>query len=114
MKNVIPVEEESNVYPMLRLMRGGKGPPESGGVNWLNGLDKGTAFSCKRKGNTDNLEIYIIAFKYDRTIILVDGLNNNHRIPVDPEDFCKKYIYWETIGKEEVVEPPVGVDNGKV
>lgn len=113
MTNAETTDEEAlkKVIPMLRLMKGGKGPPESGGINWLNGLAKGTAFSCKRKDNSEALEVYIIAFKYDRTIVLVDGFHNERRFAVDPEDFCKKCSYWETIGTEEAGTQPIGVED---
>jgi hypothetical protein len=103
--------EEDEMKPQLRLLRGGKGPPiNTGGVNWLRGLNKNAAFSCKRKGNVDNLELYIVAFKHLKTVILVNGLDNNHRFAVDPEDFCKKYNLFEII--EEGGEHPEEVTDG--
>src|SRR6266404_8541526 len=115
MKVVKPQQEEAEVIPFtgLRLMRGGKGPPESGGINWLRGLKQGTAFSCKKKGNVDFLEIYIAAFKHEKTVILVNGLDNNHRFAIDPEDFCKKYTLFEILGEEED-KPPVEKEDDSV
>lgn len=99
-------------YPHLRVLSGGGNPPIGGGINWLNGLEKGTAFTCKQKGKTEELEFFIIAFKYDRSIILVGAMDQSIRRVVDPEEFCKKYNYWETIAKEEAGEQPEGVDDG--
>lgn len=100
---MITVNYTDDEVPMtkLKVITGGKGPPTTtGGVNWLNGLPRGTAFSCKKKGYPDFLEIYIVAFKYEKTIILVDGFKTDNRFAVDPEEFSKKYIYWETVGEE--------------
>ena len=108
---MINVKTEEEERPRLRLLRGGKGPPmDTNGINWLRGLNKNAAFSCKRKGNVDNLELYIVAFKHNKTVILVNGLDNNHRFAVDPEDFCKKYSLFEVI--EEGGEHPEVEDNG--
>lgn len=113
MIKVIPTQEpEEYQVGNLRVMRGGKGPPLGGGINWLNGLEKGTAFTCKRKGNSDTLDFFVIAFKYDRSIILVSALDNNQRFVVDPEDFCKKYSFHELIAKEEAQQEPEGVSDG--
>lgn len=99
-------------YPHLRLLSGGGNPPKSGGINWLNGLDKGTAFTCKKKGEEIYLKVYIIAFKYERSIVLVDAFNPSDRFGVDPAEWSKKYSYWETIGKEEAELQPEGVEDG--
>lgn len=113
MINVIPTQDtEEYQVGNLRVLRGGKGPPLSGGINWLNGLKKGTAFTCKKKGNTDNLDFFVIAFKYEHSIILVSALDNNYRQVVDPEEFCKKYSFHELIAEEETVQPSEGVDDG--
>jgi hypothetical protein len=93
--------DEDQMKPQLRLLRGGKGPPiNTTGINWLRGLTKNTAFTCKRKTGADYLDLYIIAFKYEKSVILVSGLDNNLRFVVDPEDFCKKYNLFEVIGIE--------------
>lgn len=113
MINVIPTEKDEVMsQPRLKLITGGKGTPPTGGINWLRGLNKGAAFSCKKKGNTDLLDLFIVAFKHNRTMILVDGLNNNVRFAVDPEDFCKKYSLFEVI--EEGGELPVGAEDDSV
>lgn len=113
MTNTETTEEDAlrKVTPMLRVLQGGKGS-SGGGINWLNALRKGTAFSCKSQNDkSEKLEVYIIAFKYDRTVVLVDGFRNDHRFAVDPEVFCKRYNWWETIGQEEDVSPE-GDSNG--
>lgn len=100
-------------YPHLRLASGGGNPPENKGVNWLKGLDRGTAFTCKKGGEKSILEVFIIAFKYDKSIVLVDAFNPAMRMAVDPDEWCKKYTYWETIGKEEAVEQPKEITDDK-
>lgn len=92
--------------PRLKLITGGGSQLPPVGINWLRGLKKGAAFACKRKGSSELLDLYIVAFKHDKTVILVDGLNNNVRLPVDPEEFSKKYSLFEII--EEGGERPEG------
>lgn len=100
------------VLPMLKVLQGGKGTSDGGGINWLNGLKKGTAFTCKAQNDkSEKLYVYIIAFKYERSVVLVDGFDNNHRFAVDPEMFCKRYNWWETIGQEED-QPPKEIEDG--
>jgi len=114
MMAVKPSEEVEEIQVgKLRLLRGGKGPPlNTGGINWLNGLDKGTCFSCKKKGNDDVLEVLIIAFKYNKTVILVNAFHSENRFAVDPEAFCKKFSLHEVIGKEEQEEPAKEIKDG--
>jgi hypothetical protein len=108
-----PEEVEEIQIGKLRLLRGGKGPPlNTGGINWLNGLDKGTCFSCKKKGNDDVLEVLIVAFKYDKTVILVNAFHSENRFAVDPEVFCKKFSLHEVIGKEEQELPAKEIEDG--
>ena len=52
MTNAEEVEEQElreTKYPKLRVLTGGKGPPEDNGpgVNWLSDLAKGTMFICR-------------------------------------------------------------------
>lgn len=98
-------------YPHLRLLSGGGNPPENGGINWLNGLPQGTAFTCKKNGSKWELELFIVAFKYQRSIVLVDAFNQG-RFAIDPEEWCKRYTYWETIGREETGIPSEGENDG--
>src|SRR5882762_4870863 len=91
-------DEMERPKPMLKLITGGKGPPTTSvGDNWLKDLKKGAVFTCKRKGITTELELLIVAFKHDKTIVLVDGLNGAPRRAVDPSEFCKQYDWFETI-----------------
>ena len=83
--------------PLLKVITGGKGPS---GSDWLSPLQQGTAFSCKTTGNVDYINIYVIAFKHRKTIILQNGIDNN-RFAVDPKDFCMKHQLFEVIGFED-------------
>lgn len=116
MINVNEQELPMRQPPQLKLITGGKGDPPSGGINWLNALSKGTAFSCKRKGGKDLLDLLIVAFKYEKTIILLNGITSE-RFVVDPEEWCKKYDHWETVGVEEDKEeglPPKEIEDDSV
>lgn len=111
MINTLTEDEGVRMPHGLKLLQGGKGPPiNTNGINWMRGLQRGAAFACKKKGNVDFLELYIVAFKHEKTVILVNGLDNNHRFAVDPEDFCKKYSLFEII--EEGGELPEDEGNG--
>jgi hypothetical protein len=101
--------EKDEPLPMLRLITGGKGNPPSKGNNWLKDLQKNSVFTCKKKGTHAELELYIVAFKHEKTMVLVDGLNSNPRRAVDPEGFCNLYSLFEII--EEGGERPEGVNN---
>ena len=83
--------------PLLRVIKGGKGPS---GSDWLSSLPKGTAFSCKTSGNVDFVNIYIITYRHNKTVVLQDGIDSR-RFAVDPKDFCIKHSLLEILGYED-------------
>lgn len=99
-------EEEEKVLqkPMLRLVSGGKGPPDNLGENWLINLQKNCVFACKENGKEVDLELLRLVFKHNKTCIVADALNSAPARAVDPVAFCKRYKHFETI--EEGGEPP--------
>lgn len=103
-------DTEETKYPHLRLMRGGKGPPEAPKVNWLINLQKNAVFSCKDRQNNGMVSIFILVFKHPRTYVLADALGNGPRIAVD-EDWCKRFSLLELI-EEGGENPSEGVSNG--
>lgn len=106
------VEEDAKEekYPHLRLMQGGKGPPDAPLINnWLSKLQKNAVFSCKDRQNNGMVNIYILVFKHPKTYVLADALGNGPRIAVD-EDWCKRFSLLELI--EEGGEHPEGVTDG--
>lgn len=114
MTNVETTEEVK--YPKLRLLQGGKGPPMDTDKDWLSQLKKGAVFTCKKKGDFYKLLLFIIAFKHEKTIVLVDGLNNNPREAVDPAGFCQQHSLFELIeegGHEELPKEEVDHDNSR-
>lgn len=100
---------EQRGMPRLRLITGGKGPPDSGGDDWLSPLKKGAVFACKEKRNPVDLILYGISFKHTKTIVLFDALGLGPPKPVDPVEFSKKYLLHEVI--EEGGQRPEGVSN---
>lgn len=105
------VEEdmEKTKYPHLRLMRGGKGPPDAPTIDWLKNLNKNAVFSCKDRQNNGMVFIFILVFKHPKTYVLADALGNQSRIAVD-EDWCKRFSLLELI--EEGGETPQGEPDG--
>lgn len=112
MTMVETTEEEAKmaVKPMLRLVSGGKGPPEVTGENWLINLQKNCVFSCKENGKEVDLELLRLVYKHGKTCIVADALNSAPARAVDPVAFCKRYRHFETI-EEGGVHPEVS-DNG--
>lgn len=108
------MSEPTATTPMLRLLRGGKGPPSDNTPHpdWLSPLKVGAVFSCSKKGQAENyvLGLLIVVFKHGKTVILSDGLNNQPRVAVDPVEFCKRHTLFEVI--EEGGELPEGENNG--
>ena len=43
------MEEDNKKQPKLRVIQGGKGPPNTD-VNWLKDMEAGTVFLCRKKG----------------------------------------------------------------
>lgn len=96
--------------PQLRLLRGGKGPPEDNtpGKDWMSPLETGTVFSCRKKGQAEDYALMMlqIMFKHDKTIIIADAMNNNPYAAVDPAAFCKRHDLFEIIQQGEVNNDP--------
>lgn len=103
-------DTEETKYPHLRLMQGGKGPPDAPVINdWLRNLKKNAVFSCKDRQNNGMVHIFILVFKHPKTYVLADALGNNPRMAVDI-DFCKRFSLLEII--EEGGEHPEGEEDG--
>ena len=99
MNNTVKKEMEEK-KPSLTVVKGGKSTPP--GNNWLMNLPKGTSFSCSNQNSkTYILELYVIAFKFDKTVILVNGFNHDHRHAVDSRLFSQQYILTEILGYED-------------
>lgn len=109
--------------PMLRLVSGGKGPPEVTGENWLINLNKNCVFACKENGKEVDLELLRLVFKHNKTCIVADALNSAPARAVDPVAFCKRYKKFEIVeegGERPEVRPndmrtiqPSGVDHNE-
>lgn len=101
-----------------RVMRGGNSPPAGPTVNWLKELKKSAVFSCKMRGTSVDLELYGVAFKHPKTIILFNSMGTGPNRVVDPEEFSKKYILFEVIeeGDDDIrtVRPPDMADDADV
>lgn len=90
-------------YPRLRLLQGGKGPPEPPGedVNWLADFDVGTTFTCRDKRSQEvELNLYSVLFKDRDVIVLAWKLPDGKVLdyPVDPVRFSKKNEHVTILG----------------
>lgn len=117
MSTVEQFEEEEALretkYPHLRVMRGGKGPPEGPVVEWLETLAVGTVFACRANSNTVDWDMCRLAHKFIEIYILQiempDGKVWERR--VDPRLFVKYYRDYKIIA-EPKEEAPKGDDGG--
>ena len=107
---ILEDKEKEPSKPQLRVITGGKGTPEGPSDNWLIKLNKGSVFSCKRKGVVVDLELYGISFKHTKTIVLFNALGTSPPRAVDPVEFCKHYDKFEVID-EGGEEPPKEENN---
>lgn len=127
MTNSETIEDEElkdTKYPHLRVMRGGKGPPDAPLDNWLKDRKKGEVFSCKDKANHGMVLLLRLVFAHTKTFILADALGNNPAMAVD-EDFCKRFSFLETLeegdkpqgetdGSNRTIRPPDMADDADV
>ena len=99
-KMQIKEKEMTEEKVKLRTIQGGKSNPP--GNNWLMELPKGTSFSCSNQNSKSYiLELYVIAFKFSKTVVLVNGFNPEHRHAVDSRLFSQQYILTEILGFED-------------
>lgn len=106
--NVDELTQEVVNAPKLRLLQGGKGPPDDPreGHNWLAELDVGTTFTCRDKRSQEvDLNLYHVVFKSGEDVILLawrlpDGKMLDYY--VDPKRFSKKNEHLTILGKQPV------------
>lgn len=126
MSMVESVEEQElrvTKYPQLRVLTGGKGPPEEPSTNWLKDFQIGTVFACRASVNTVDWEMYYLIHKFEKIYLLKwelpDGKIWERR--VDPVLFCKQHKDYEVIAVQEpltitesdpIIEAPEGDGNG--
>jgi hypothetical protein len=109
MNEAVDTELQDTKYPHLKLMRGGKGPPEAPSTNWLKDRKKGEVFSCKDKTNGLVMLLRLV-YAHTKTYILADALNSNPPMGADA-DFCKRFIFIETL---EEGDKPQEISNDSV
>lgn len=80
----------------LRIVAGGKDPPDEEAEPWLSSLKRFTVFlAYSPKLNLDLLEYHVLT-RTKKSVKL--GINMDQIIRwVDPEDFCSKFILHEVI-----------------
>lgn len=115
-------EDELRVtkYPKLRVLTGGKGPPEppEEGVNWLADLIPGTTFVARHQNSKEvDWNVYHVVFSHLPEVMflkweLPDGKLLDYY--VDPGRFSRKFKDWVVLGivKLEPREVAEGGDDG--
>lgn len=97
--------EDTPAKPVLRLLRGGKGPPSDSTpvADWLSPMEVGTVFTCRKKGQAENFSLMLlqVIFKHAKSIVIADSLNSNPYAIVDPVEFSKRHELFETISEGE-------------
>lgn len=84
-------QEEKRVVPLWKpkLITGGKGPP---GHNWLSDLNEGTVFLVEAKQSASfALGQFHLLHKLDNAIHLMDNLQTETHIWVNPTKFCSQF-----------------------
>ena len=112
-------EKETNNVVDLKLITGGKEPPDDLGP-WLKGLERGTHFLFRRKNKAgiDDIGINraVVIFHYETSTLLFDNLNANVFFIVDTMGFSNSMKLVQVIGKEPIPdeqEQQENADTGK-
>jgi hypothetical protein len=98
--NISQYKEQENEMTELRTLVGGSTPP---GSNWLSELEIGTIFLAKDKTSADFSLMYLCLIdKTEKSVKLASPELPTPRF-VDPNRFCQKYMWHETLAvvKEE-------------
>jgi hypothetical protein len=84
--------------PKLRLLTGGKGPPDNPiGKNWLRELPQHTVFLCQERTEKIAVQLWFIVFKFTNAILLGSNVNQEIKVIVNDEEFCKRHTLLEII-----------------
>ncbi len=112
----IEQEEEKNNVVDLKLITGGKEPPDELGP-WLKGLERGThfLFRPKNKGGVNDVGINraVVVFHYETATLLFDNLNANVYFIVDTNGFSNSMRLVQIIGREEPSTQQEEQEDGK-
>lgn len=109
------VEEEdlrTTKYPKLRVLTGGKGPPEPPTDTWLLDLEVGSVFVARQNDKACDWEMYFLISKMNDDLYLL-----NYSVPdgkvwsrhIDPKLFCNHHrdykVLWVHKQQEETDVP---------
>lgn len=91
-------QEERKKVVDLKLITGGKEPPE-GGESWIEKLDVGSCFLVRDKSSPleFNLGLFRLAEKTTKAVVLQTP-HVAHNLYVDPVRFCNRYMMYENLG----------------
>lgn len=111
-------EFRSTSVPHLRVLTGGKGPPDPPGEkgNWLSTFDIGTTFVCRNKNSKEvDLNLYHVVFKTQDVVLLAWRLPDGKTLDyyVDPERFSKDFVRPTILGTQPVAEEENENDSGQ-
>jgi hypothetical protein len=111
--------EHEDIRPQLRVLTGGKGPPEPPkevGNNWLSELQLRSVFACRQNDKTLDWEVFFLVHKFEEIYLLKwempDGKTYDRR--VDPKIFSNLYRDYRLIDvvPNVTIEAPRGDDDG--
>jgi hypothetical protein len=98
-------EKEEEIMSDLRLLTGGKGPPEDG--NWLSTLMPGSIFLVEAKqGREPALGQFILMETTPRSVCLMSPDAPGKQLWQNPHRFCGIYNLREVLGVVEIPEIP--------
>ena len=109
-------EELEETKPRLKLITGGKEPPNSTG-NWLRDLEPGTVFFVQEKKDFNNpfLESFRLLNKEgpNDKVVALQSLKQKEPLYVDPSRWCNRFNLHHTLGvlltkeEEELIDKTI-------
>lgn len=111
-------ELRATQYPKLRVLTGGKGPPEppDDGVNWLAEYVVGTTFVARHRNSKEvDFNLYHVLFKSLPGVVLLkwelpDGKMLDYY--VDPQRFSKQFVSPVILGVVQLEASQEDTNNG--
>lgn len=102
-------EFKGTKYPHLRVLSGGKGPPDGPVDNWLANLEIRTTFVARHRNSKDvDYNQYYVLFKSLPEVVLLKWILPDGKLLdyyVDPVRFSKQFPDYVVLGVDKEQEP---------
>lgn len=104
MSNVEELNEETQgvvEFPRLRLLQGGKGPPDAPwDNNWMLSFEVGSVFVARQNAKTCDWEMYYLIAKYSDDLFLLKYSVPDGKVwdrHIDPKLFCNLHRSYKLL-----------------